>query len=84
MLPMEQGSTPSAFQNSNSNLYMWEANGTTLADEMEFETDVIGNTNEIVYTNKRLIQLDHESLFSREVPSHLHSHFRFESGIDCD
>jgi hypothetical protein len=64
---------------------MWEAHGPTLEDDMEFETDVIGNTNEIVYTNKRLIQQDHESLFSREVPAHLQSHFRFDNfGGDCD
>jgi len=37
---------------------MWEANGPNMEDDMEFETDVIGNTNEIVYTNKRLMQLD--------------------------
>jgi hypothetical protein len=48
----------STFLNSNSNLYMWEANGPSMEDDMEFETDVIGNTNEIVYTNKRLMQLD--------------------------
>jgi hypothetical protein len=48
----------SAFLNSNSNLYMWEANGPNMEDDMEFETDIIGNTNEIVYTNKRLMQLD--------------------------
>ncbi len=36
-------------------MYMWE--GGALEDELEFETDVIGNTNEIAYTNKRLIQM---------------------------
>ena len=45
---------------------------------MEFERDVIGNTNEILVTHKRLVQLDAQSLLSREVPSHLNSHFQFE------
>jgi hypothetical protein len=68
---------------------MWEVahtGGATLEDDMDFETDVIGNTSEIVYTNKRLIQQDHESLLlAREVPSHLQSHFRIDNfDSECD
>lgn len=62
------------FQNTNPS-DLWEVLSAEEADQREFESDIIGNTSELVLTNKEMIlrgrQLAFDNLYPREIPAHL-------------
>ena len=55
-------SSSQLISNTNSNLYMWES---IAQEQIEFENDLIASTNEVVFTNKQLMQR-YESEYFRE------------------
>ena len=61
-LVSSEASSSQLISNTNSNLYMWES---IAQEQIEFENDLIASTNEVVFTNKQLMQR-YESEYFRE------------------
>jgi len=74
--PMASGS---GTRNTNSDLYMWEST----EDAVEFETDLIASTNEVLYSKKQLLcdsrHAERPLIYPGEIPHHLlRNHFGLE------
>ena len=69
----------SGTRNTNSDLYMWEST----EDAVEFETDLIASTNEVLYSKKQLLcdsrHAERPLIYPGEIPHHLlRNHFGLE------